>query len=100
MAVDEKARVQGADEGDGLEEPLRRALGEKRGAEVGHEGISHEENAARGEMNQQGILGFAAAHRVQDELGPSHRETLALTDKTVRNDLVAAWSLPAKKVVE
>src|SRR5262247_2819896 len=98
MAVDEEARMQRPHEVHGLKERYRRALGTKGDAEVGHEGVADEDDAARGEMDHEGVLGFAAVHRVQDELGASHRQPLALTDEASRDDLVASLSLPPKKV--
>ena len=97
MPVDERARVQGPDERDGLEEALRRAFRQEWRPEIRHERVSDEDHPGAGEMDEQRVGGLASSHRVEDELGAADRQDLARVDQLIGRDVVPLLGRTPKK---
>jgi len=72
VAVDEQAGPQGADEGEGLQEPFRGAFAGEWLAQVGHHHVAGEQHAAGRQVDHQRVCGFPARRRIEDNLGAAY----------------------------
>ena len=86
MAVDEQAGPQAADEGEGLQEPLRGAFAGEWLPQVGHEHVAGEQHAARRKVDHQRVCGFPARRRIEDKLGAPCGQWRRLADQLVGDD--------------
>src|SRR5262249_19872023 len=98
--MNEQARTEGANERDVVQQRLRGALWEKWRSEIRHERVADEEDAAGREVDEECISCLRAPHRVQDELGPSHRQRLATIHEAISGQLVAPPRLVSEELAE
>src|SRR5713101_4630637 len=86
VALDEQAGPQAADEGEGLQEPLRGAFAGEWLPQIGHQHVAGEQHAARRKVDHQRVCGFPARRWIKDKLGAPYGQWRRLADELVGDD--------------